>query len=114
MKKAFLKGVFLISATVISFGYLQAKSPDQALLERARQFFQPIPSKLEKIPYKDVKLTNELVELGKYLYFDPRLSASHLISCNTCHNLALGGTDNLETSIGHAWQKGSKKFSNGF
>lgn len=47
-----------------------------------------------------------LVELGKKLYFDPRLSKSGFISCNSCHNLSMGGTDNLKTSIGHNWQKG--------
>jgi len=46
------------------------------------------------------------VELGKQLYFDPRLSKSGFISCNSCHNLSLGGTDNLRTSIGHRWQQG--------
>lgn len=35
-----------------------------------------------------------LVELGKKLYFDPRLSKSGFISCNSCHNLSAGGTDN--------------------
>ncbi len=79
-----------------------------ALRVRAQQLFKPIPEKLDEIPYKGVKLTKELVELGKFLYFDPRLSSSHLISCNTCHNLSLGGTDNLETSIGHGWQKGPR------
>ena len=48
----------------------------------------------------------QLVELGKKLYFDPRLSKSGAISCNSCHNLSMGGTDNLKTSIGHNWQKG--------
>lgn len=47
-----------------------------------------------------------MVELGKKLYFDTRLSKSGFISCNSCHNLSLGGTDNLKTSIGHNWQKG--------
>ena len=47
-----------------------------------------------------------LVELGKKLFFDPRLSKSGFISCNSCHNLSLGGSDNLKTSIGHNWQKG--------
>jgi cytochrome c peroxidase len=46
------------------------------------------------------------VELGKQLFFDPRLSKSGFISCNSCHNLSLGGSDNLPTSIGHNWQKG--------
>ena len=46
------------------------------------------------------------VELGKKLFFDPRLSRSGFISCNSCHNLSMGGTDNLKTSIGHSWQEG--------
>lgn len=46
------------------------------------------------------------VALGKKLFFEPRLSMSGIISCNTCHNLSLGGTDNLKTSIGHKWQAG--------
>lgn len=47
-----------------------------------------------------------LVDLGAKLYFDPRLSKSGFISCNSCHNLSMGGSDNLKTSIGHNWQKG--------
>ena len=47
-----------------------------------------------------------MVELGKKLFFDPRLSKSGFISCNSCHNLSMGGSDNLKTSIGHEWQKG--------
>ena len=55
-------------------------------------------------PANDINLA--LMELGKKLYFDPRLSKSGFISCNSCHNLSMGGTDNLPTSIGHAWHKG--------
>lgn len=48
----------------------------------------------------------EKVELGKKLWFDPRLSMSGFISCNSCHNLSMGGSDNLPTSIGHNWAEG--------
>ena len=48
-------------------------------------------------------ITSMKVELGKKLYFDPRLSKSNLISCNTCHNLATGGTDGVSAAIGHKW-----------
>lgn len=65
---------------------------------RAEEPIQPIPP---------AKITNAaLVELGKKLYFDPRLSKSGFISCNSCHNLSMGGTDNLPTSIGDHWQQG--------
>jgi cytochrome c peroxidase len=53
-------------------------------------------------------ITPAKVELGKMLYFDPRLSRSWLISCNTCHNLSLGGVDLAQTSIGHGWQRGPR------
>lgn len=55
-------------------------------------------------PVKNINLA--LAELGKKLYFDPRLSRSGFISCNSCHNLSMGGTDNLKTSIGHGWAQG--------
>ena len=58
-------------------------------------------------PIKPAVVTKPaLVELGKKLYFDARLSKSGFISCNSCHNLSMGGTDNLETSIGDHWQQG--------
>ncbi len=58
-------------------------------------------------PISPVKVINlAQVELGKKLFFDPRLSKSGFISCNSCHNLSMGGTDNLKTSIGHKWQQG--------
>jgi len=55
-------------------------------------------------PVKEINLAQ--VELGKKLFFDPRLSKSGFISCNSCHNLSMGGTDNLKTSIGHNWKQG--------
>lgn len=58
-------------------------------------------------PIQPFKAANPaMVELGKKLYFDPRLSKSGFISCNSCHNLSMGGTDNLKTSIGDHWQQG--------
>jgi cytochrome c peroxidase len=95
----------ILAGAVVGLG---AEIDDNALLNKARELFQPIPEKLEKIPGKDIKLTPELVNLGKMLFFEPRLSRSHLISCNTCHNIGIGGTDNVETSIGHGWQKGPR------
>lgn len=47
------------------------------------------------------------VALGKQLFFDPRLSRSGFISCNSCHNLSMGGSDNLPSSVGHRWAKGT-------
>lgn len=75
-------------------------------MKRAQALFKPIPAKapvLKKNPATAAK-----IDLGRKLFFDPRLSSSQLISCNTCHNLGLGGADMQETSIGHGWQKGPR------
>jgi len=78
------------------------------LLEAAKSAgLKPIPSE-HKAQMKLIKefqkgITVEKAELGKKLYFEPRLSKSALISCNTCHNLSIGGTDGLSAAIGHQW-----------
>ena len=46
-------------------------------------------------PKTDAKLA-----LGHQLYFDTRLSLEGKNSCNSCHNLATYGVDNLPTSLG--------------
>jgi cytochrome c peroxidase len=45
--------------------------------------------------------TSARIDLGKALFFDPRLSASNWISCASCHNPALGWSDGLKTGFGH-------------
>jgi len=48
----------------------------------------------------DNAVTPARVELGKALFFDPRLSGSNWISCSSCHNPALGWSDGLPTATG--------------
>ncbi len=48
------------------------------------------------------------IALGKWLFFDARLSKNHDISCNTCHELATYGVDHKPVSTGHRGQKGTR------
>lgn len=80
---------------------------DDDLMNAARQTFKPIPSVVPAV--KDNPVTHEKIELGKMLFFDPRISASGIISCNTCHNLGTGGADAGPTSIGHGWHLGPRR-----
>lgn len=77
------------------------------LMTAAKRTFKPIPSVVPAV--KDNSVTHEKVELGKMLFFDPRMSASGIISCNSCHNLGTGGVDAGPTSIGHGWQLGPRR-----
>src|SRR4051794_29417734 len=45
--------------------------------------------------------TSARAELGKALFFDPRLSGSNAISCASCHNPAFSWGDALPKGIGH-------------
>ncbi len=50
----------------------------------------------------------EKVELGKKLFFDPRLSKTANVSCNSCHNVSLSGDDSRPTSVGIRGQLGGR------
>lgn len=60
--------------------------------------FEVLPEK-PPIP-KDNPMSAAKVELGKQLFFDPRLSKNGAVSCNSCHSVMGGGTDNRAVSIG--------------
>ena len=76
------------------------------LRDAALEQFRALPSTVPAVAGNPV--TPAKVELGKSLFFDPRLSASGVFSCYSCHNLTTGGDDNMETSVGHGWQKGPR------
>jgi cytochrome c peroxidase len=86
---------------------LWAQTADDATLrEEALSWFEPIP--MNPPALEGNVPTKARVELGKQLFFDPRLSRSGVFSCNSCHQVGMGGVDSLETSIGHGWQKGPR------
>lgn len=58
---------------------------------------------LEKNP-----LTRAKIELGRQLYFDPRLSADSTVSCASCHNPAEGYSAHTKTGVGVRGQLGGR------
>ncbi|WP_405231692.1 cytochrome-c peroxidase [Lentisalinibacter salinarum] len=95
----------LLSAGVLLAAAAGAHAQD-ALRSQAESLFKPIPQ--EPPTLSGVAATPERLELGRMLYFEPRLSESHAISCNSCHMVGLGGVDLQQTSIGHHWQRGGR------
>lgn len=84
----------VFACTLLSTG-AQSTSQWQALPDKA-----PEPA--------DNPTTPEKVELGKMLYFDPRLSSNGTVSCFSCHNVMEGGDDHRPTSIGVHGQAGGR------
>jgi cytochrome c peroxidase len=56
----------------------------------------------------DNPMTSLKIELGKKLYFDPRVSVDGTVSCNSCHNVMEGGDDDRATSGGVHGQRGGR------
>ena len=56
----------------------------------------------------DNPTTPEKVELGQLLFMDPRFSSTGTVSCNSCHNVMLGGEDNRAVSMGVHGQTGGR------
>lgn len=87
----FIIRTLILGATLISMSATQAQ---EALPE------VPVPA--------DNPMTPEKIELGKQLYFDPRLSSTGTVSCNSCHNVMAGGDDNRSLSVGVKGQVGGR------
>jgi cytochrome c peroxidase len=92
-----MRNRILLAALVMTLtgAAAQAQSPWQALPDRA-----PEPP--------DNPTTAPKVELGKMLYFDPRLSSTGTVSCFSCHNIMEGGDDHMTTSAGVHGLKGGR------
>lgn len=60
--------------------------------------FMPLPEVVEPTEYT---LTDELIDLGRMLFYEDRISISQDMSCNTCHLLDNYGVDGLQFSLGH-------------
>lgn len=91
-----------LSSLLLAMTTAAANADTGTLRDNANSIFKPIPEQASD------KLDPNQIELGRQLFFEPRLSASHVISCNTCHNIGTGGADNVPASSGHAWQKGAR------
>ncbi len=67
----------------------------------------PLGLKPPPIP-ADNPLTPEKVELGKQLYFDPRLSCDDTVSCASCHDPKKGWSNSAQFATGVRSQLGGR------
>lgn len=86
----------------------QSKWPAARLFDEAKEGFQDI-GPLPKMNFpEDNPYSEDKMELGKMLFFDPRLSKSGQISCANCHNPEIGWSDGSRVSFGHDRQTGTR------
>lgn len=63
---------------------------------------------LPENPYRNVDSLKPVIELGKMLFFDPRLSSSNQISCSSCHDPEFNWSNGRSVALGHDQQEGRR------
>ena len=92
----------------LASGSMGGGSASQASVEfnpRLLRRFSPVRPVMASDP---ARVTDDLVTLGRLLFFDERLSKSQKLSCNSCHSLDRYGVDGTRTSTGHKGQRGAR------
>jgi len=74
--------------------------------ERVSTLFEPLPEEAPELG--DGPVAQARVDLGHKLYFEPKLSRSGNISCNTCHVVGAAGVDHRQVSKGVGDRKGRR------
>jgi len=106
-----LLGASLVLIATIGCGSGAPGASDQVAVEGSRPpdvspLFQPLPATAEHPP--DNPGTKERIELGHKLFFEPKLSRSGVISCNTCHVVGAAGVDSRPVAIGEGARTGPR------
>lgn len=120
MNKVFITLAFILSGLVLfSFQSTDFNNDEDLSIDSLRKVYSkptsewPKPTvdkgavfeELGELPPTPVDIKNDsvkkVIELGKILFFDPRLSGSNQISCSSCHAPDLHWTDGRQVSIGH-------------
>ncbi len=91
----FLAMSAVLACAMLGFGATRAD--DAALLQEARSILKPLPADMATAEFP---ITPERVELGRKLFFDPRISVDGTVSCSRCHLSALYATDGLPKALG--------------
>ena len=111
MRKSYLGACALFALAVLAACSAKPAPPaatkdepikfDQAELS----VFTPLP---ERMDAAGGPAPAALVDLGRMLYYEKRLSKSQELSCNSCHDLTAFGVDGQPTSDGHKGQTGDR------
>jgi len=87
----------LTVAAIVVAGLVPSEAADTGVRVQAAAIFKPLP---QDVATPENPVTPERVQLGRLLFFEPRVSVDGTVSCARCHQPALYGTDALPRSVG--------------
>ncbi|NUM43418.1 MAG: cytochrome-c peroxidase [Anaerolineales bacterium] len=93
--------VFSLGLALILAACSTATPTEEAVPEVTADMLKVFGTLPEEVTPTGYEMTDELIDLGRMLYYEPRLSVNGNMSCNTCHGLNNYGMDGLRFSFGH-------------
>ncbi len=109
MKRQLVALLMAAAIAVVLFSACGERTPQPAETVAVNpaqlELFQPLPDAMLSAANP---LSEEKIALGRMLYYEPRLSKSQELACNSCHKLNSYGVDNEPTSEGHKGQRGDR------
>lgn len=101
-RATFPKIAIQMAAAIVGLATIASTSAYSAE-RKSREEWKKAYERPSAIPFpKDNAYTPAKADLGRKLFFDPRLSGANYISCGTCHNPSFAWGDGLPRGIGHA------------
>ncbi|MGB5695471.1 MAG: MbnH family di-heme enzyme [Polyangiales bacterium] len=103
-----------LASFIVSFALLGAACGSEPAVPEAWVWELPDTVPEPRVP-EDNPMTLEKVELGRFLFYDKRLSGNQTQSCGSCHRQELAFTDGLaqaEGSTGQLHPRGSMSIAN--
>jgi cytochrome c peroxidase len=115
---------FLLTSAIAAFGLSACNSKEMnmnrqlvlALPAETPEYNDPLPDHMNS-GWSGFSLNNDMVQLGRVLFYDEVLSANDRISCASCHIQQLGWSDGKQKSDGFAFgatKRNSPGFNNTF
>jgi cytochrome c peroxidase len=97
----FFLPIMVISAMLLLVACRTPQESIQATPEITADMLKIFGTLPEEATPSEYEMSEALIDLGRMLYYEPRLSVNGNMSCNTCHGLNNYGMDGLRFSFGH-------------
>lgn len=101
-----MRALLLALAVLLTGSLVGCRTDAPARPDGISPLFQPLPDE-PPVP-DDNPMTEARVDLGHKLFFEPQLSRSGTVSCNTCHVVGAAGVDHLPVAVGDRGREGPR------
>ncbi|WKZ35279.1 MAG: cytochrome c peroxidase [Anaerolineales bacterium] len=102
MNRKTLFSITALALALVLFSACSSATGEEAASEITDGMLGIFGTLPEEVTPSEYEMSEPLVDLGRMLYYEQRISINGQMSCNTCHGLNNYGMDGLRFSFGHS------------